>query len=222
MALLREVTPRPNVLLRQVAQFKTFLRANPSGERKRFLPFFGERAQLCAYLGNLNSAVRFPTHIATEFPLWADFACDLVAGSIRDQAFVCIEFEDADQKSLFRQQRKRRNSHWGTRTEHAVSQINDWLFRISREDGSDILDREFGARHLKLMGVVVVGRSKDVGSYDRTRLDWRSQNTVVGGTTLWIITYDDLLMWLQGRVELLRLKMSMASKRRKTRRANRA
>ena len=213
MALLQEVSPRPNAVLREVGQFKTFLRTNPRGERKDFLPFFRDHRHLCAYLGHLNSVVGSSTHIATEFPLWADFACDLVAGSVRDRAFVCIEFEDADQKSLFRRQPKRRNSHWGTRAEHAVSQINDWLFRISREDGSDVLEREFGARHLQLMGVVVVGRSTDVSAYDRTRLDWRSQHTSVHGTPLWIITYDDLLKWLQGRVELLRLQISRASRR---------
>jgi hypothetical protein len=213
MALLQEINPDPNVLLREVAQFRRFLRTNPRGEREDFLPFIQEHAQLCAHLGYFNSAVQFSTHIATEFPLWADFACDLMAGSIRDEAFVCIEFEDAHKKSLFRQQPKRRNSHWGTRVEHAVSQINDWLFRISREEGSDILERDFGARHLNLIGIVVVGRSDDVSHYDLTRLNWRSKKTFVDGVPLWIMTYDDLLEWLQGRIELLRL--TMASKRRK-------
>jgi hypothetical protein len=106
-----------------------------------------------------------------EFSLWGDFICDLVSGSVRDAAFTSVEFEDAAENSLFRPQAGRRNSHWGTRADHGVSQVIDWLFRISREDGSDQLQRDFGARHLRLMGLVVVGRSADVKEYDRVRLE---------------------------------------------------
>jgi Domain of unknown function (DUF4263) len=92
----------------------------------------------------------------------------------------------------------------GTRAEHGVSQVIDWLFRISREEGSDQLQRDFGARHLKLQGIIVVGRSSDVNEYDGLRLEWRSSNTLIGGANLAIVTYDDLLEWLNGRVEMIR------------------
>ncbi len=139
MAFLGEVRLDARTLLREVDEFHEFLRNKPRGERKHFLPFFTKHPQICTYLGFFNIGVRSPTHIATEFSLWGDFTCDLVAGSIRDKAFVCVEFEDAAENSLFRPQAGRKNSHWGTRAEHGVSQVIDWLFRISREGGSDQL-----------------------------------------------------------------------------------
>ncbi|MBV8055883.1 MAG: DUF4263 domain-containing protein [Deltaproteobacteria bacterium] len=204
MAFLRQIPVNGSALLREIDDFEQFLATKPRGERKQFLPFFARHPQLCAYLGFFNSAVRSATHIATEFSLWGDFTCDLVAGSIRDKAFVCVEFEDAKQNSLFSPQAGRRNSHWGTRVEHGMSQVIDWLFRINGESGSDQLQRDFGARHLRLMGLVIVGRSDDLSEYDRVRLEWRSQNTIVGGANIWILTYDDLLEWLKGRVEMIR------------------
>lgn len=204
MAFLGEVRLDARTLLREVDEFHEFLRNKPRGERKHFLPFFTKHPQICTYLGFFNIGVRSPTHIATEFSLWGDFTCDLVAGSIRDKAFVCVEFEDAAENSLFRPQAGRKNSHWGTRAEHGVSQVIDWLFRISREDGSDQLQRDFGARHLRLIGLVVVGRNADVNEYDRVRLEWRSHNSIVGGANIWIVTYDDLLEWLNGRLEMIR------------------
>ncbi len=66
------------------------------------------------------------------------------------------------------------------------------------------MERDFGTRNATVMGLIVVGRRQDVISYDRIRLDWRSQNTIVGGCKISIITYDDMLEWLDGRVALIR------------------
>jgi hypothetical protein len=202
--LLREIQPDATSLFREIDEFREFLKSNPRAERDQFLPFFATHLQLCAHIGTLNDIVSTVTHVGTEISLWGDFSCDLVAGSQANGAFVFVEFEDASEKSLFRQQPGRKNSHWGTRVEQGISQVVDWLFRISSESTSDQLVRDFGARHLALMGLVVTGRSNEVSDYDRVRLDWRSKHTNVGGARLAILTYDDLLEWLDGRVALFR------------------
>jgi len=204
MPLLDELLPDGTILLREVEEFRAFLATNPRGERAAFLPFFAAHPQLCAYLGTLNDRVSAGTHVKTELSLWGDFTCDLVAGSLQDGAFVFVEFEDASPTSLFRRRRGRRNSYWGTRVERGISQVTDWLFRISSEGSSDRMERDFGARHITPMGVLVVGRSAEVSNYDRNRLDWRSAHSVIGGAKLSILTYDDLLAWLDGRVTVLR------------------
>ena len=204
MPLLREIRPDGVALLREINKFRDFLATDPRGERAHFLSFFAAHLQLGAYLATLNDKVGEGTHVATEVALWGDFTCDLVAGSLKDRAFVLVEFEDATETSVFRRQKGRKNSHWGTRVEHGVSQVIDWLFRISSEAGSDQMERDFGARHVTPMGLVVVGRSAEVSDYDRDRLDWRSKHSIVGGARLAIVTYDDLLAWLDGRVTLLR------------------
>jgi hypothetical protein len=205
MALFDKIIPDRAALLAEIEAFRQFLATNPRAERAHFLPFFAGHPQLCAYLGTLDDGVSVGTHEKTELSLWGDFTCDLVAGNVDDGAFVFIEFEDANEKSLFRPHGKRKNSYWGNRVEQGVSQVTDWLFRINSEGSSDQMERDFGARHIMTMGLVVVGRSSDVNAYDRSRLDWRSRNTKVGSSRLSIVTYDDLLAWLDGRVTLLRI-----------------
>jgi hypothetical protein len=194
MPLLAEVIPDSTLLLMEIEEFRQFLATNPQGEREQFLPFFGRHEQLCAFLATLNDQVSFGTHVRAELSLWGDFVCDLVVGNLDDGAFVLIVFEDAGRNSLFRPKPKRKNSVWGQRVEQAVSQLSDWLFRLNSEGPSDQMERDFGVRRINVMGLIVVGRSIDVTQYDRARLNWRSQNTIVGGSKLSIITYDD--MWL--------------------------
>ena len=168
------------------------------------MPFFSDHPQLCAFLGTLSDKVSSGTHLKRELELWGDFVCDLAVGNVRDAAFVLVEFEDARKTSLFRPKQNRRNSFWGQSAEQAVSQVSDWLFRVNSESASDQMERDFGNRRIAFMGLIVVGRSRDVSAYDRVRLNWRSQNTIIGGSKLSIITYDDMLEWLDGRAALIK------------------
>src|ERR1700677_2967008 len=130
MGLLRRVVPNRQALLQEIEEYRAFLAGNPRGERAAFLPFFGVRDQLCAFLATFNAGVRQADQVGYEFPLWGDFVCDLVTGSKLDGAFVFIEFEDASATSLFRAAAGRKVSRWGNRVESGISQLTDWLFRI--------------------------------------------------------------------------------------------
>lgn len=66
------------------------------------------------------------------------------------------------------------------------------------------MEREFGNRQVRPVGLVVAEQQSEVSSYDAVRLKWRSENTVVGGSKIAIMTYDDLLDWFDGRVALLK------------------
>lgn len=204
MGLLRPVAPDRRVLLQEIDEFRTFLAGNPRAERKQFLPFFNARDQLCAFLATFNNAVLEPDHVAHEFALWGDFVCDTLSGSKRNGAFVLIEFEDAGEASLFRRVAGRRVSRWGARVEAGLSQVTDWLFRLDRARNSSEMERDFGTRQVRPLGLVVVGRRSEVTPYDLERLNWRSEHTVVGGAQIAIMTYDDLLDWLDGRVNLVK------------------
>jgi len=204
MGLLQPVVSDRRALLNEIEEYRSFLAGNPRGERNHFLPFFGARSQLCAFLATFNSAVRKADHVAFEFPLWGDFVCDLVTGSRADGAFVFAEFEDAAESSMFKQVAGRKVSRWGARVEAGISQVTDWLFRIDGARHSDELEREFGTRHVRPVGMVIAGRRSEIGAYDQARLKWRSENTVIGGSKIIIITYDDLLDWLDGRVAFVR------------------
>lgn len=204
MGLLRPVVLDRRALLQEIEDLRAFLAGRPRAERAEFLPFFGAREQLCAFLGMLNSVVRQADHVAHEFPLWGDFVCDVVAGSKADGAFVFVEFEDAGATSMFRAVRSRKVSRWGARVEAGISQVTDWLFRLDGARNTSEMEREFGHRRIRPFGLVVVGRRSELTAYDTERMNWRSENSVVGGAKIVLMTYDDLLDWLDGRVDLLR------------------
>lgn len=117
---------------------------------------------------------------------------------------MLVEFEDASRASLFRAGRGRRVSHWESRVEAGVSQVSDWLFRLDSARNSHELERDCGGRQVRPLGLVLAGRRSEVSPYDRVRLHWRSEHTVIGGSKLIILTYDDLLEWLDGRLSLVR------------------
>lgn len=204
MGQLEPVVSDRRVLLDQIEEYRDFLAGTPRGERDEFLPFFQARPQLAVFLGNLHSHIGAADHVAYEFPLWGDFVCDLVAGSRAHGAFVFAEFEDAGEKSLFNRVRRRRVSRWGNRVESGISQVTDWLFRLDSARNSAEMERDLGTRAPRPVGLVVVGRSAEIDAYDASRLQWRSRNTIIGGSQIIIWTYDDLLAWLDSRAMILR------------------
>jgi hypothetical protein len=67
MGLLRSVVLDRWVPLQEIEDFRAFLSGNPRAERSEFLPFFGARDQLCAYLATINGAVPQADCVAHEF-----------------------------------------------------------------------------------------------------------------------------------------------------------
>lgn len=221
MGLLRSVVPDRRVLLHEIEDFRAFLSGNPRAERSEFLPFFAAHDQLCAYLATINGAVSQADCVAHEFSLWGDFVCDMVSGSKRSAGFVFVEFEDAGRASLFRQVGGRRVSRWGVRVEAGVSQVTDWLFRLDGARNSSEMEREFGHRQVRPLGLIVAGRRSEVSPYDQMRLHWRSEHTVIGGSKVVIMTYDDLLEWMDGRASLVRTLDAEGEEQRAVREAGR-
>jgi hypothetical protein len=204
MTLLEAITPDRRALLDELQKYKDFLANNPRGERSDFLPFFRRHKQLCAFFATYHNGVRQADSVGYEISLWGDFVCDLVTGSKLDGAFVFVEFEDASKTSLFRAVRGRKVSRWGDRAESGISQVTDWLFRLDSARDSNEIEREFGSRAIRPLGLVVAGRRSEVTAYDARRLAWRSEHTIISGARIAIMTYDDLLDWLDGRVALLK------------------
>jgi hypothetical protein len=206
MGRLEPVAVERSLLLAQIEDYRTFLSGNPRAERDQFLPFFRARPQLSAYIGTLHRKVGTADRLAFELSLWGDFRCDLVAGDLSSGAFVLAEFEGAGETDLFKRGPGRRVSRWGSRVEGAISQVTDWLFQLAQEQNSPTMERDFGVRNPHPVGLVVAGRSSEVDAYDAQRLAWRSDHTIIGGSQLILMTYDDLLGWLTRRVTLMRVE----------------
>jgi hypothetical protein len=208
MGRLEPVSVERPLLLAQIEDYRRFLTGNPRAERDEFLPFFRSHPQLSAYIGTLHHKIGSADRLAFEFSLWGDFRSDLVTGDLSSGAFVFAEFEGAGESDLFRREAGRRVSRWGNRIKGAISQVTDWLFRLAQEQNSPTMERDLGVRNLHPVGLVVAGRSSEVDSYDAQRLAWRSDHTIIGGSQLILMTYDDLLSWLTRRVTLMRVENS--------------
>ena len=63
----------------------------------------------------------------TSWTFFGDFACDVAAGDSEANAFTLIEFEDAQEYSIFsRRQEGKAMKRWSSRFEHGFSQLVDW------------------------------------------------------------------------------------------------
>jgi hypothetical protein len=72
--------------------------------------------------------------VATELSLFGDYACDAASGDSKANAFTLIEFEDANEYSIFKKAAQGRSVRaWATRFEHGFSQLVDWAWRLADE-----------------------------------------------------------------------------------------
>ncbi|BBK36747.1 hypothetical protein STAQ_18250 [Allostella sp. ATCC 35155] len=173
-------------------------------ERADILPFFKARPNLSAALGLTNSAIEAPDRVAFELDLFGDFVCDVANGDSSTNAFTLIEFEDAQEQSIFRKlDHGKSMKRWSPRFERGFSQLVDWAWRLSTEGGtSDALRRVFGNSHPDVHLLLVVGRDADLTGGDLNRLQWRSRNVSFGSYRMSCFTFDGILQSIRRRLQL--------------------
>src|SRR2546430_1042042 len=69
-------------------------------ESKHLHPFFRARRQLTAFLGTFVSEIGPARRLAHEFPIFGDFATDIVVGNQDRGNYCLIELEDATSDSI--------------------------------------------------------------------------------------------------------------------------
>jgi hypothetical protein len=173
-------------------------------ERAEIAPFFKERIDLCAALSLTNSAVEAPNRVATELDLFGDFACDVASGDSEANAYTLVEFEDAQEYSVFsRLETGKTMKRWSPRFEHGFSQLVDWAWRMSAESSSsDAFRRIFGNSHPTVHLLLVVGRDADLTKDDLDRLRWRANHTSLGAFRMSCFTFDGVLQSIRRRLLL--------------------
>src|SRR5262245_31084393 len=165
---------------KQFDEFRRLLAEKPTlSERKDVLPFFRERRQLSALFGMFNPSISWADRIAWEFDIFGDFACDLAVGQWNEGAYCFIEFENADNNSVFQKQGTKATREWGQRFDHGYSQIIDWAYKFDGLAGSREIETRFGMREIRYQGVLVVGRDSFLDAGEQLRLSWRAENVVV-------------------------------------------
>jgi len=194
-----------SVLSNDLIELETLLASEPHlKERDQVLPFFKRRPHLTAALGLANNSVELPDRWANELDLFGDFVCDVAAGDSEANAYTLVEFEDAQEYSIFsRLQEGKAMKRWSPRFEHGFSQLVDWAWRISTEGGSSpAFRRIFGANNPTVHLLLVVGRDADLTPDDLTRLRWRANHTSLGQFRMSCFTFDGILQSVRRRLLL--------------------
>lgn len=169
-------------------------------ERGDVLPFFQEHDQLAVLMGMFNSRIAWVDRIAWEFDIFGDFACDLAVGEKDRGAYCLIEFEDASNNSVFQKQGEKATREWGRRFDHGYSQAIDWAHKLDDLKRSNSVLARFDQHEITYEMVLIVGRDKHLDVGEKQRLNWRSDNVLVGSKKILCMTFDGLLSQLKVRL----------------------
>jgi len=148
--------------------------------------------------------------LAYEYDLFGDFAADLVVGDSRSKNFLFVEFEDAKEFSVFKKASSRSTPEWANRVEHGISQIIDWVWKLSDVRQTQDFKNRFGSQKIRAYSLVVVGRNRDMLPRERERLNWRQELVLCDSKHIEITTFDELLDDLEFRLQEYRYQNQQA------------
>jgi len=187
---------------KELAELQSLLAARSElKEAQDILPFLRARQHLAAFIGSRNPDIFRFDRIAFEYDLFGDYACDLVVGDSQTNTYGFIELEDAAPNSIFVRRGAKETPEWSTRLEHGVSQIIDWFYKLDDMEKTDEFEARFGARTIKFIGLLIIGRSEALAPRELRRLAWREERTVVNSKHIRCLTFDQLAAVLAQRLK---------------------
>lgn len=189
-------------LIRELNDLETLLMSAPHlRERKSIAPFFKSHRQLVAALDLFHGNISRPDRVSTELSIMGDFTCDAAAGDSVSNAFLLIEFEDANPHSVLAPAPPGKIKPWSSRFEHGASQLLDWAWRLDCEAKSGpAFRRIFERDHLVIHFLLIAGRDSDLTSDDLGRVRWRTGNVSFGSYRMNFLTFDAVLGGLRLRL----------------------
>lgn len=177
----------------ELADLKVLLDSKSDlSERLDILPFFNDRRHLSAFLGSYSPYMGRFDRLAFEYQLYGDFACDLVVGDSGKGYYCFIEFENANDKSVFEKKPSKNAPEWGTRFEHGFSQLVDWFWKLEDMKQTQDSRTRFGVGELRYFGLLVVGRNKNFDEREIIRKQWRLDRVLIDSKQIFCVTFDEL------------------------------
>lgn len=173
------------------------------GERAQILGFFRDHRHLAAMIGFHNAKINDPDRLGFEFALFGNYVSDLIVGDSRSRRYCFVEFEDAGPRSVFVKRGKRTSPDWSDRLNRGFSQIIDWFMILEDQRQTSLFRSVFGADAIQYNGVLVIGRDGHLDETQRARLTWRSENVLVGGRSVYCVTFDELYETLALKLRVL-------------------
>jgi len=184
----------------ELDEFKNLLdKQKILSEATDILPFFRNHKQLSVFLGSyVPYFVKFD-RIAFEYQLFGDFSCDLVVGDSSKDTYLFIEFENANDKSIFEKKQTKETPEWSTRFEHGFSQIVDWFWKLDDMKHTTTLQNQFG-NLIQYYGMLVVGRNTYLEYREKIRKKWRLEKVLIDSKHIICLTFDELHSDLSDRL----------------------
>lgn len=190
------------LLRKEAEEFSKILLAKMSHAETEFLDLFRHSSHLAAAIGTINTNINAPDLVAVERPIFS-FRCDIAIGQSTTADFTLVELESAQPDSIFKTRRGQRDyPSWSDRFEKGFSQLVDWAWRIDHERPPAVtLEPIFGTADPEIHYVMIIGRDHYLDASSRARLKWRRKNNGIANRTTTVWTYDDLLSFLQRRID---------------------
>ena len=134
-----------------------------------------------------------PDMIRFELALKGMFRTDLVLGNDSQRRFGLIEFEDAEENSIFKGGTAQYR-YWSPRLEHGFGQILDWAWVRSDHPNDTVLLSGFGGSIAASAYAVICGRDASLrDDVERKRFRHRRDFLRVEGQPALVLTYDEMV-----------------------------
>lgn len=204
MSLLNTISFDYKKCIAEIDEFKALLEPKTNlNEQRDILPFFKARNHLSAFIASIFPEISTFDKLKHEFPIYQDFRCDLAIGDSTKNIFCFVEFEDANENSIFIQG-QRSTPEWAPRFEKGYSQIIDWFWKLEDMQSTGDFRRKFGDDG-RYYGLLVIGRSHHLDKEKTTRLKWRMKKVIVNSMPIFCLSFDELYITMRDKIEPYRL-----------------
>jgi hypothetical protein len=141
-----------------------------------------------------------PDMIKFELNLKGMFRTDLVLGNDGQRKFGLIEFEDAEENSIFKRGTKQYR-YWAPKIEHGFGQILDWAWVRSDHPNDSVLLGGFGGSITASAYAVICGRDGSLrDDVERKRFKHRRDCLKVEGQPALVLTYDEMVRYMEDSI----------------------
>ena len=150
------------------------------------------RPQMTGLLGPTVS-IATPNLIRWELGLGGLFKADLAIGNDARREFCLVEFEGANETSIFGAERTLQSRSWSREIEHGLGQMIDWACYHMYNLRDATMRDNFGGEIRRTTYLLVCGRDAGiVGQGERERFNFRRNHINVQGVPALTLTFDEM------------------------------
>ena len=186
----------------ELNQFEAWLKTAGFAKETIILDRFKQYPNLPCLLAPIGQ-IKAPNLEKWELGLQGLYKTDLALGHDGLRQFLLIEFEGAEEHSLFGRKGTAQSRNWSPQLEHGFGQVIDWACLLSETKYQSVIQANFGGKISKCSFLVICGRDDGIqGALEEARLDFRREKISIEGIQCQVLTYDQMVRSMQDCLEL--------------------